>query len=351
MLVSYEWEVYEEMGCLGWILLTGAIGLFLTALPYLISIAVIVGFVYLIIKFNPLKRLRAFLLKKFENKYYNSEEFINLKKRIKNYVDNCNELNEHIKKLKEIHLGIDQRDYGKANYFDTSDYNYKRPEYQKHSNGEYVYNCSRTICDNARQQPFKYVCKYFDINETEEELSKFETLLNNFEASIDGSKLLNKERDKILYDIRNEIPEIIKKYGYNRFQYELGFNSISFNEIEFPKYTFQYVSPGGNASTQCDVVMDIDNLNRFIQYLSEKIKFRNSVQGQRALMTSALRRKILERDNHTCQNCGNSTYKEPNLLLEIDHKIPLSKGGMTTEDNLQVLCWRCNRSKGSKILE
>ncbi|MCU6748011.1 HNH endonuclease [Faecalicatena acetigenes] len=339
------------MGCLGWMLLVGIIGALIQVLPYIIGILIVIGIIYLIAKGNILEFFRKYKLKKFEKKYYISEEFTNLKQRIKKYVDNCNDLNDHIKNLKDIHLGIDQRDYGKANYFDTSDYNYKRPEYQKHSNDEYVYNCSRSICDNARQQPFKYVCKYFDINETEEELSKFEALLNNFEAAIDGSKLLDKEKDKILYDIRNEIPEIIKKYGYNRFQYELGFNSISFDEIEFPKYTFQYVSPGGNASTQCDVVMDIDNLNRFIQYLSEKIKFRNSVQGQRALMTSALRRKILDRDNYTCQNCGNSTYKEPNLLLEIDHKIPLSKGGMTTEDNLQVLCWRCNRSKGNKILE
>ena len=41
----------------------------------------------------------------------------------------------------------------------------------------------------------------------------------------------------------------------------------------------------------------------------------------------------------------------PNLLLEIDHKIPLAKGGMTTEDNLQTLCWKCNRSKGAKLEE
>lgn len=80
-----------------------------------------------------------------------------------------------------------------------------------------------------------------------------------------------------------------------------------------------------------------------------RIEQRNSVAGQRALMTSKLRQKIKERDNHTCQNCENSTYKEPNLLLEIDHIIPLAKGGLTSEDNLQVLCWKCNRTKGANI--
>ena len=47
----------------------------------------------------------------------------------------------------------------------------------------------------------------------------------------------------------------------------------------------------------------------------------------------------------------NSIEKEPNLLLEIDHIIPIAKNGMTTEENLQTLCWKCNRSKGSKIEE
>lgn len=38
----------------------------------------------------------------------------------------------------------------------------------------------------------------------------------------------------------------------------------------FPKYVFEYVSSGGNASMHCDVVMDIENLNKFVLFLSEK---------------------------------------------------------------------------------
>ena len=48
--------------------------------------------------------------------------------------------------------------------------------------------------------------------------------------------------------------------------------------------------------------------------------------------------------------CGNSTFSEPNLLLEIDHIIPVAKGGATIEENLQTLCWKCNRSKSSKLI-
>jgi 5-methylcytosine-specific restriction endonuclease McrA len=97
------------------------------------------------------------------------------------------------------------------------------------------------------------------------------------------------------------------------------------------------------------VRLDVDNLERFVGYLSELVKFRKSVAGQRALMTQALRKFIKERDDYTCQECGISSYSERNLLLEIDHIIPLAKGGITSEDNLQTLCWKCNRSKGAKV--
>ena len=67
-------------------------------------------------------------------------------------------------------------------------------------------------------------------------------------------------------------------------------------------------------------------------------------------MTNKLRERIKTRDDYTCRNCHNSINKEPNLLLEIDHIIPVSKGGYTVEENLQTLCWKCNRAKSNKLL-
>ena len=117
-----------------------------------------------------------------------------------------------------------------------------------------------------------------------------------------------------------------------------------------PLYTFQYVSAGGKSSISTDIQLDLNNLERFIAYLAEKVKFTKSAAGQRSLMTRALREAIKQRDGFTCQSCGNSINKEPNLLLEIDHVVPVSKGGITSEENLQTLCWKCNRSKGAKIV-
>ncbi|MCM1180947.1 MAG: HNH endonuclease [Clostridium sp.] len=66
-------------------------------------------------------------------------------------------------------------------------------------------------------------------------------------------------------------------------------------------------------------------------------------------MTNDLREAIKKRDNYTCCLCGNSVYNEPNLLLEVDHIVPISKGGKTEAGNLQTLCWRCNRKKSDNL--
>lgn len=287
--------------------------------------------------------------KVYELLYYRSNSFLNVKQSIDTYTQDCNALNRHIESLKDTNLVSNKTDYGDSSYNDASKWNYKKKYANEHKYEPYVCDCSRSECDKAQKKPFLYVCKYFGITEAEETLEKFEAILNNFYAVEEGKTSIQAEKAKILDSIQNDIPLIIRKLSKKKLARKLGFEEIDMSTAYFPKYVFRYVSPGGNSSNRCDVVMDIDNLSRFVVYLSERIEFRKSAAGQRALMTSKLRQKIKERDGFACKKCGASVEKEPNLLLEIDHIIPVSKGGLTTEDNLQTLCWRCNRSKGAKI--
>jgi len=71
-----------------------------------------------------------------------------------------------------------------------------------------------------------------------------------------------------------------------------------------------------------------------------------SCKNQRKLMTKELRKQIMERDNYTCQICGK--YMPDEVGLQIDHIIPVVKGGKTIPSNLRVLCDKCNRKKGAK---
>ncbi len=60
----------------------------------------------------------------------------------------------------------------------------------------------------------------------------------------------------------------------------------------------------------------------------------------------SVRKAIFTRDNCECQKCH---CRFPVSKLEVDHIIPVSKGGKSTMDNLQTLCHDCNYKKGSAI--
>src|SRR5208282_2215480 len=57
-----------------------------------------------------------------------------------------------------------------------------------------------------------------------------------------------------------------------------------------------------------------------------------------------IRAAVLMRDGGRCRKCRRS------INLEMDHIVPVSKGGRTEEPNLQTLCRRCNRAKCRKLV-
>jgi hypothetical protein len=63
--------------------------------------------------------------------------------------------------------------------------------------------------------------------------------------------------------------------------------------------------------------------------------------SKKAKIPAFLRRQVFERDGYRCVTCGGW------LDLCCDHRIPESKGGETTFENLQCLCRVCNTRKGA----
>jgi 5-methylcytosine-specific restriction enzyme A len=61
----------------------------------------------------------------------------------------------------------------------------------------------------------------------------------------------------------------------------------------------------------------------------------------------SIRVDILSRDGYKCVFCGRDSKE---VTLEIDHIIPFSGGGSNKSDNLQTLCFDCNRGKGARKL-
>jgi len=69
--------------------------------------------------------------------------------------------------------------------------------------------------------------------------------------------------------------------------------------------------------------------------------------GRRTSLGPKLRLNVLMRDDYTCVKCGR---KGPESRLEVDHITPVSKGGTDELNNLQTLCFECNRGKGGDEL-
>ncbi len=75
---------------------------------------------------------------------------------------------------------------------------------------------------------------------------------------------------------------------------------------------------------------------------AEKPTWQDRLANRR--VPDSLRAAVLVRDGGRCRRC------RPAINLEMDHIVPVSKGGKTEESNLQVLCRRCNRAKWKKLV-
>ena len=70
---------------------------------------------------------------------------------------------------------------------------------------------------------------------------------------------------------------------------------------------------------------------------------------KRKPISPSLRFDVLEKDNFTCQYCGAKSVDD-NVLLEVDHIVPVSKGGDNNIENLVTSCKKCNIGKSTKKL-
>lgn len=230
----------------------------------------------------------------------------------------------------------------------NDEYNYIRP--YKKTITPFTAEVSATVFASAENNPLEYVVKNFYPNKKSypEQIQKLHRLVEELETLRDAKQII--ENYKAEYQqYLGDVPEFIMKNDESGFYSRLGFADID-EGLFAVEYKFVYTSGGGMAQRSFTVPMTEETIIELIKVLESKLTASAFAKEQRALMTKKLRESIKKRDNFTCCNCGNSTHIEPNLLLEIDHIIPVAKGGCTVEDNLQTLCWKCNRAKSDKII-
>lgn len=209
-----------------------------------------------------------------------------------------------------------------------------------------VYNCSSSIVSSASNNPTKYLIKYSDIEYSTQCLEKIDFCID-FMHSI---KDFHTDMDNLGQDIHRQLPLLVKLFvTREKTPYTISDVNYRLSKTSCPTFRFSYVSAAGKSQRSYSILVTSNVLEAVESEVSAKISKSGHSSTQRLAMTNDLREAIKKRDNYTCCICGNSVFKEPNLLLEVDHIIPISKGGKTEASNLQTLCWRCNRKKSNKM--
>lgn len=279
--------------------------------------------------------------------YYKSEAFAKIKETCNLLTQSQREFNEYINEKAQSITQLFGTRIVRNETQNEDVYNYIRA--YKKTITPFTAEVSSTVFGSAENNPIGYIVKYFYPNKNQYtvQIEKLRLLIEELETLKEAKVIIdNYKKDYNQYI--QDVPEYVLDNDEAGFYSRLGLAVIDESVLNV-EYKFTYTSNGGMAQRSFTVPMNEENITELINQLESKLSSEALAKEQRALMTTKLRTHIKERDNYTCCKCGNSVYAEPNLLLEIDHIIPVSKGGLTQEDNLQTLCWKCNRNKGAKL--
>lgn len=280
--------------------------------------------------------------------YYKSPDFFKIKETCEALMSSQREFNEYINEKVQAISHLFGTRVIRNETINDDEYNYIRP--YKKTITPFTAEVSAAVFASAENNPLEYIVKYFYPNKRTypEQIQKLCHLVEELETLRDAKQII--ENYKAEYQqYLGDVPAYIMENDEAGFYSRLGFATID-ESVLTVEYKFSYTSNGGLAQRSFTVPMTEETIAELIKVLENKLTASAFAQEQRTLMTKKLREFIKNRDNFTCCLCGNSTHVEPNLLLEIDHIIPVAKGGETVEDNLQTLCWKCNRAKSDKII-
>lgn len=280
--------------------------------------------------------------------YYESPDFLKIKETCEVLMSSQKEFNEYINEKVQFISQLFGTRIVRDETIADDEYNYIRP--YKKTITPFTAEVSSTVFASAENNPLEYIIKYFYTNKKlyPEQIKKLYQLVEELETLSEARQII--ENYKIEYQqYLGDVPDFIMKNDEAGFYSRLGFATIN-ESVLIVEYKFSYTSNGGMVQRSFTIPMKEETIIELIRALENKLTISAFIKEQRTLMTKKIREFIKIRDNFTCCNCNNSTEIEPNLLLEIDHIIPVSKGGETIEENLQTLCWKCNRAKSNKII-
>lgn len=211
-----------------------------------------------------------------------------------------------------------------------------------------------TIMRNPFQ--FPYMTIYIDISgkrnvKAEDYIDRY--LINNkFDFIKLHEEKIKKWKKDCNYKIRSSMLEEYRQKQYNKIldegkTYQFIFQRLQtrYYQRNYTKTAYKIMNEDKMFCCSYDYLLDRYRKLSMIELACPLSEYES--KNQRKLMTKELRRQIMIRDDYTCQICGK--YMPDEVGLQIDHIIPVSKGGKTIPSNLQTLCSKCNGKKANKL--
>lgn len=184
--------------------------------------------------------------------------------------------------------------------------------------------------DKINDAMFKTFDNYYLYEQYSKEIKK-RCKLNNFDTSVklkNEKKLLRIEKQLLFQYVKKVVTE---------FSITVTLTLTNLNG---------YYRDSKFATFDDDEIMNLINAveQKSGDYYLDDNVWQSICRVERGKVSNKIRFEIFERDGYRCKKCGSRDN------LEIDHIIPISKGGKSTYDNLQTLCHNCNYNKGSDTI-
>ena len=91
-----------------------------------------------------------------------------------------------------------------------------------------------------------------------------------------------------------------------------------------------------------DEQTELSNLKATVSNLEAALKYTKN-GSRRQPIPEDVKLRVWARDGGACVRCGSKEN------LQFDHIIPVDKGGSNSEENIQILCQKCNLLKSDNI--
>jgi len=154
-------------------------------------------------------------------------------------------------------------------------------------------------------------------------------------ARVQKTEILAKQAPQF-FQIGADIPWNIGKYYPQRTKQD-------FHYVVFHDLLYECSGPYTEDEFKALVIGEFDRERRYFESLHCHGQDESSVGSIRERIAERVRVAVWRRDGGKCTRCGSREN------IEFDHIVPVSRGGSNTARNIELLCEKCNRSKGSSI--